>query len=622
MAWEPGIRTSQPAPASGFTVNNQDRNDVVAFWHAVYQASEGYQSRIKWTGNYSGNSGTTSAAFVDDVERRLNYFRAMCGVPSDARVNSGSGVSVDFFDLFKPSLSVSKAAAAQSAALMISANFNASSGTNPALSHNPAKTVKYWSPATWNANAKGNLAFGVYGPGAITEYMLERHSSNSATSAWNSLVGHRRWNLYPASTDFATGDQPGTSAYNPPTNVFYVIQRDTEFRAVAAPKFIAYPAAGYFPAQINSPYWSLSRQGANFSGANVRMTDAAGKVVPLLSVKRSNDFGDPAIIWEVSSAIAATNVYSDTRYNVTVSGITTALGATSVVPSSYSYSVFLINPNRLLDSQTLAGVSKMSAKASSAFLFTPPSRAESVQVVTSVRSSKAWTETGETTAKSKVLDYTDSSYPLVTKMASIPGFGIVSGKSAFRLTFPTGYDLIKRGVPEQSFELDRDIIPKAKAKLTFSFRRGYMTKTSQLAIEISNNDGLTWSALGAPIKGISDTQYDIKATVFKRTIAKSSAPVRIRFRYFTNGGSIYTHEAAKTSPTGIFLDDITVTNSDWLEPKKITTLAGTSNRFTFSSGSAGTKLVKGTQWNLRLRTKLGGKWFARGAPKAVSITAP
>ena len=78
----------------GFSVDNQNRNDVVAFWHAVYQASEGYQNRIKWNGNYNGDSGKISAEFVDDVERRLLVrqiaLRSREGFRSDhARVDGG-----------------------------------------------------------------------------------------------------------------------------------------------------------------------------------------------------------------------------------------------------------------------------------------------------------------------------------------------------------------------------------------------------------------------------------------------------------------------------------------------------------------------------------------------------
>lgn len=615
-AWEPGYA---PAPsrmyAAGFAVDNQDRNDVISFWHAVYQASEGYESRIKWTGNYSGKNGTVSGPFTDDVERRLNYFRAMCGVDTHATVNSESKVVVELLDLFKPALSTPKWEAAQSAALMMAVNFDSTTGLNPALSHNPLKSVKSWSPVAWNASAKGNFAFGLYGPGAVTEYMLERLSKSASTSSWNSSVGHRRWCLYPAATDFATGDQPGTSAYNPPTNVFYVAQHHEDLLEITDPKFVAYPAAGFFPAVINSPFWSLSRQGANFSSAKVRMTDAAGKVIPITSTRINNEYGDPAIVWQVSASVAITEVYTDTKFNVQVSGI-----SGEGVPATYDYSVTLINPNRLLDNHTITGVSKLASTGSAKFTFKVPGHAEALQVVAAQKSSTVWKETAEKAAK--VIDRTASTYPLQVKTTSFAGFGIVSGQSSFRLTFPNAYDMIARGVPEQSFELDRDILPKKNAKLKFLYRRGYMTKGSVLAVEISSNDGVTWKTLGTPIKGVNDTKFDMKATAATLALPKSTIPIRIRFRYYTTGGAIYTHEAAKTSPTGIFLDDITVTKCDWLETKKVNSLSSTATAFSFTKGTAGVSLVKGKQWYLRLRAKVGGRWFHHGPPKAISITAP
>ena len=170
MAWVPGIYPTAPQrmQSRGFAVENQSRNDVVAFWHAVYQASEGYEKRIAWTGNYTGNQGSVSRVFVDDVERRLNYFRAMCGVPADVRVNSGSTVAILPEDLFKPSPMTKKSEASQAAALMLARNYNSSNGTNPAIDHNPPSSLIGWSAAAWNANANGNLAFGLYGPGGIT----------------------------------------------------------------------------------------------------------------------------------------------------------------------------------------------------------------------------------------------------------------------------------------------------------------------------------------------------------------------------------------------------------------------------------------------------------------------
>ncbi len=617
-AWLPG---TYPAPSKrmhthGFAVNTLNRNDVVAFWHAVYQASEGYETRIGWSGNYTGKSGSTSGAFVDDVERRLNYFRAMCGVPSDASVNSGTTVVIDPLDRFKPSSNTVKENAAQDAALMLVRNFNPASGQNPAMSHDPAANLIGWSTTTWNAAAKGSLAFGVCGPAAITEYMIEELSGSYTASAWSTLVGHRRWNLYPAATEFATGDQPGTSASRPPSNVFYVVQKPGELRPQPGVGFVPYPAAGFFPAPINSRYWSVSRAGADFTAATVTMTDSAGTPVPVSSVKASSNFGDPAIIWEVGSSAARKSVFHDTTFNVMISGVS-GVG----IPTSFSYSVTLINPDRITSDQKIIGGTSVAAGKTGNFTFIPPAEAESVQVIAYQKNSGPWREDAEVPSKARVIDRTTGNYPLFANGKSWPGFGSIAGNSSLRLTFPSSYDLVKRGVPDQSFEIDRELVANSNARISFKFRRGFMTKSSALAVEASSDGGLSWKSLGPPIKGVSDTKYDTSSSTASYKLTKSKSPVRIRFRYYYHkqGGSIYTHEDAPKSPTGILIDEVTTKGCDWYEPKKTNTLKASSRMLVFQQKTAGVPLVKASQWHLRLRVKLGGKWFPPGPPKAVTI---
>ncbi|MEO5714690.1 MAG: hypothetical protein ABIT37_14480 [Luteolibacter sp.] len=597
-------------------MDNQNRNDVIAFWHAVYQASEGYDSRVGWTGNYTGTPGSTAIPFVNDVERRLNYFRAMCGVPADAQVNTGSKVVIELLDLFKPASSTLKSTAAQQSALMLIRNFSPATGTDLAITHDPVSSLTGWSPAAWNASAKGNFSFGLYGPGAVTEYMVEALTTGSATSAWNSDVGHRRWCIFPPATDYATGDQPGSSAQRPPSNVLYVMQHAEEYLTNVGNDFVSYPPAGYFPAPLNSPFWSLSCADANFSVATVTMKTADNKTVPVTNIKRKTGFGDPAIVWQVSADVATKSVFNDTTYKVRVDGIS---GAS--IPTFYEYQVNLINPDRLTSSQLVTGPSKPRSNTPATYSFSPPPGAEALQVVAFKRSSATWAENAEKTTKALVIDDTGENYDLMATVTSFAGFSGVSGPKSFHLTFPKSYDLIARGVPEQSFELDRNIIANAKAKLNFMYRRGFMTTTSNLVVEISSNDGLTWKALGSPIKGKSNSVSDANASKASLALPKSATPIRIRFRYYTTGGAIYTHEAAPKSPTGIFIDEINTTNCDWLERKKQNTVATSSNQFVFNKTTAGAKLVKGDKWLLRLETKVGGKWF-NGPAKALTIGPP
>jgi hypothetical protein len=616
-AWKPGNYPTEPArmASMGLAVDNQSRNDVVAFWHAVYQASEGYEKRIKWDGNYEGSNGSVAPEFVADVERRLNYYRAMCGLNSNTKVSGNSTVLIDPTDEFKPARSTLKSVASQNAALMLIRNYNATTGKNPALSHYPPSNVVGWSPQAWNATAKGNFAFGLYGPSAITEYMIEQLNGGTAISSWNTLVGHRRWNLYPEATEFATGDQPGKSATVPPTNVFYVLQKPDELRSQQVSNFVAYPAPGYFPADINSRFWSLSRRDADFTAATVQMTDESGNSLAVNGLKRSNEYGDPAIIWQVDPVAATQSVYNDTTFKVSVSGI-----RGDGVPSSYSYSVTLINPNRLNGDPQPVGDSSLSVSGSATYSVSAPLEVEGLQVLISQKSSTPWLANAETKAKSKIIDRTSGSYAVVVKPNSFPSFGFLTGSRAFHLTFPNSYDLILRGIPDQIFELDRDILPKAKAKLTFQYRRGFMTKSSTLAVECTTNGGVTWQILGRTIQGISNTTYSPTILSASRSLPQSSGPIRVRFRYFTSGGSIYTQEASPKFPTGVFVDEISVKNCDWLKPVKEEFYAASSTQFAFSAGTVGTKLVAGSQWQLRVRSKLGGKWFPAGPAKIVTIT--
>lgn len=265
FAWSPG-QITDPMPSKDFAVNTMDRNDVVAFWHAVYMSSEGYEKRIGWTGDYSGNNGTTSRVFLNDVERRLNFFRAMCGVPS-AGVNTSATILVAPDDPHQAAPEQTKSAAAQAGAMLMVRAFREQKSF-AGMSHDPAEGLAGWSALAWNGNANGNLAFGVFGPAAISQYILEERPRDVQSTSWNASVGHRRWCLFPRSTSFASGDQPGyvnaTEGVVPPTNVLYVSQHPQELVTISNPVFVPYPPAGFVPASINSPFWSVSRAGADF----------------------------------------------------------------------------------------------------------------------------------------------------------------------------------------------------------------------------------------------------------------------------------------------------------------------------------------------------------------------
>lgn len=615
------------ADSYGFTVDTSVRNDVVSFWQSVYLKSEGYQNRIAWTGNYTsvaaGAEGTISAAFVADVERRTNFVRALCGVPANVRFNTSATVNIFPGDTFSPPVSTTKSAAAQRSALMIQRTAVAGSGNG--LSHDPPTTCIAWTTAAWNANSKSNLAYALYGPGAIDSYFRE---DVAGVSAWNVDVGHRRWLLNLQSTDFATGDTPGKTAESnggialPPSNTVYVVPKLAELDDTVLPKFVAYPGAGFFPAPLNTPFWSLSYPGANFNAATVTMATADDTPVTVTGITRNQGYGDNAIVWNVPAAVAAKSFSADTTYKVTVSGI-----AGVGIPTSHSYTVTLINPNRTTDDLTVSGAANPPLTGAS-YSFTRSVGSDAMEVGFFQPVDSDWVEGAEDSPTPQIIDRTDSTYPLranvtLTNTGS-PSNYFRSGSKAFRLTFPTNYEPHIGGVADQVFELSRELLPGAGASLNFWYRRGYMTTGTLVFLETSSDGGVTWIRPASPtVAGGSSGTPDGAFTSMSVSLASSSTPLRVRFRMLYNGGSLYTLGAQPTAATGIFIDDISATNCKTLEKRagvESTSAAVTS--VDFNSTTAQTTLDNGQVWWLRLRSRLGGNWFPYGPAKVVEPSGP
>lgn len=575
-------------------------------------ASEGYNNRVRWTGDYFGKNGTVSTEFIADVERRTNYFRAMCGLPANVTFNNDSAVVISSTDSYKPAASTLKSSAAQNAAVMIARNYNPSTGSAPGISHNPTPDLVGWSAAAWNANAKSNISFGVYGPGAVDSYMREEAGNGSVISPWNYQVGHRRWLIYPPASNFATGDQPGDPSGIPASNVIYVIQAKAEKRQLIS-GFVAYPPAGFFPAPLNSRYWSLSHTNADFSSAAVKMTDQSGKSVPIKATHQDSTYGDPAFVWEIEGAAASRSVADKAAYHVEVTGI-----AGDGVPSSLAYDVTLINPRVLGTKSTIKGPAEITAKTSAACTFPAAPADGSTRVEVSRKLPASWVETAESTATAMITANPSKTYPFVADLADYRLNGLLGGTRAFHITFPALFDPLSDGVPDQILGITRAILPETDAKLKFSLIRGYMTPTTRLVTEYSKDGGANWKTIGKAIPGISSGTFDATKLTRSIPLPKSSTPVFVRFRLTCDQGSpVYIHQAGFA--TGVFIDNIAVKNCSWLKPMRSNIIATGKKEFTLNASTAGATLVKGSTWVLRIGRKLGGAWYPAGPLKAIKV---
>ncbi len=559
--YTPGV--GSPGAVSGFVVNAQDRRDVLVFYNVAYNASENFAANMAWTGSVtSGVPGTTSAVFKDDVRRRVNFFRALGGLPGDI-----------VFD-------ATESAKCQEAALMFSAN--------QALNHFPPNTWTLWTANGYEAAGNSNLALGNYGTAAVNAYMRDDGGGNQ-------IVGHRRWIMYTRAQEMGTGDVP-VNGTNPSANALWVIDN---FKPAPALQFVAWPNSGFVPHSLVPARWSLSYPGANFINATVTMTQGLTPVTTTIISNADTNVGDNTLVWTPSGLPAS--VTSDVTYNITVSGITGG-GA----PASRSYSVTIFNPDVLGDSVSISGTSTPPTTGQG-YTFNSITQADQYELKISQGSAAAWTEGAEDAPAPQITDQTTGSYGLRQT-------GLVrSGAKAFHLAFP--------GFVDQSFIVARDVMPGAASQLQWHDRGRFASTTTTLGAEVSTDNGTTWtSVFSRNGVGLSSALWD--ASWISRGVslaAYAGQIIKVRFIMRQNGGSIVV---STTTNDGFFIDDVTITNATELVNSVTTTLGAAATSFTLNASTVGAPLAAGTSYYMRVRPSVGLRWYGHGPMKAVTAQAP
>jgi uncharacterized protein YkwD len=292
---------------SAFSVNIHNRQESLDFFLEQYLTSEGVA--INWTGNRSScDPGSTDPDFRRAVLRRINYFRAMAGVPAEISFSDESNRK------------------AQAAALMMSVNRQ--------LSHNPPTSWKCYSTDGADGAGSSNLYLGVYSWNAITGYMKDPGSGNSA-------AGHRRWILYPQTQVMGTGDIPNTDNF-PASNALRVFDSHMwEQRPPTREEFVAWPPPGFVPYQVVFPRWSFSYANADFSGATVTM-QSNGSDLPVNMATVNDGYGENTLVWiplDLNDGDDWPLPSVDTTYTVNLHGV--MLNSQS---RDFSYDVIVFNP--------------------------------------------------------------------------------------------------------------------------------------------------------------------------------------------------------------------------------------------------------------------------------------
>jgi hypothetical protein len=500
------------------------------------------------------------------VRRRVNYYRALTGLPGDIVFNAV------------------KSAKCQQSALMMSANNN--------LNHNPPTTWAFYTVGGSEAAAASNLALGYYGPAAVDGYMVDPGSGNEP-------VGHRRWPLYSQAREMATGDIPRSGSYNP-TNSLWVIG---DFKAAPPAKFVAWPNEGYLPAPVLPARWSLSYPNADFGSASVSMS-LNGTNVPLTVVHRSTsktpNYGDRTIVWEPAGLPAT--VTSDLAYLVTVSGI-----KGTGVPTSKSYTVRIFNPDILGEQIAISGSDNPPASGE-VYAFSRIDQADAYQLEIASVTASSWTEGAEDNPAPRVTANIFAGYELRQ------GGLVRTGGKSFHLAFPFAV------YSDQSFTINRDIMPAVSSRLRYFDRARFTAVVNTLETQVSINGGLSWQTIasrnGVNVNG-SSTEWD---SIWKNRdislAAYAGQIIRIRFVLKSNNSAYPETD----SNYGFFIDDITVTDASEAAVTQ-TLLPGSAESFTLDSATAGGPLVVGNTYQMRIRPKIGYRLFDFGSAKIVSVTA-
>lgn len=281
-----------------------DRTNRQAVINAFYDTwLRNQKVPLGWTGSVAGClAGKISDAARAATVGQINYFRVVAG-------------------LRPVTLDADLAPVAQRTALMMDANNQ--------LSHEPPD---YWACRTDAADrlaGRANLALGSSAHGAIA---ISRYMADSS----HVYAGHRRWLLNPRTAVMSAGSTASANA---------VVVTGMPQHSLSVPRWIAWPAAGYFPGPLEPDgRWSLSASNSHtdFSNASVTVSDAGGARYPVKKYPVANGYGPNTLVWQVSDLRRPT-AGTDVAYRVRVSGIRRYGDPIPAV----AYTVTLVRPDRV-----------------------------------------------------------------------------------------------------------------------------------------------------------------------------------------------------------------------------------------------------------------------------------
>ena len=550
LPWEGGIHGGirPQSVTGGFTVDTSSREASRVFYNTVYAASEGITQG--WTGDVvNGVAGSNLQAFDDAVLRRINYYRAMAGIPAAVVPDSVY------------------AAKAQQAALMMSANRQ--------LSHTPPSTWTFYTAEGAEAAKNSNLALGYTGPAAIDGLIFD-------TGANNTPAGHRRWFLYPQTKRMGTGNVPASQGF-PSSDATWVI--DSSYgtsRPATRDEFVAWPPQGYVPYSLVPARWTFSHSTANFSSATVSMI-RDGVPVPTRIESRQNGFGENTIVWIPGDLDPNSGSATPFPPPATPVGSTNVVIIDGVVLNGttrrFTYSTVLFDPSipgpDTIGAQ-LVGPDAPIAGRANAYTFNPLPNADAYR----------WRQA--TLGNQFTGEGAEDASPAVSIASSAGYTAIVSGTAA---TGSRSFHLAHASPERQSVTLLASLFLGATPELTFSQFVGLASPGQTARAEVSADGGANWQSVWS-LAGTVTGSASIPKVVFQPATVSLAAYagriVQVRFAFDYKLGSSYFPQADKGF--GFYIDDIAISDARPLQSIVSTDVSTPSVLFTPSA--TGTYLLQ------------------------------
>jgi hypothetical protein len=577
----PGAGVRSKTVTGGFSVDTGSREQVRSFYNAIYPASSGVP--INTTADVSScTPGTNSMSFQNAVLLRINWFRAMAGLPASVTLDAGDSIQD------------------QAGALMMSANTNIQHTGIPPTWH-------CFSTAGTNAANNSNLALGNAGADAITAYIWD-------FGAGNYEVGHRRWILYPQTQVMGTGDLPRTNIITATqTNLYFAANATWVFdanlngpRPATRQPFVSWPPAGYVPYQLVYPQWSfaLSNMDSDFSSATVTMK-SNGVSVAISYQQYVTGYGENTLVWYPSALNPNTSATifpfsgTDTVYTVTITNILYN-GATV----GYTYNVTLFDPavpGADYFPPIISGTNQPSINVANPYTFTALTNVTGYQWLSFLRTLTNFNDGAESGLGNFIVN-TTAGYSVQDSSTH------ASGSYSFHLAHPS------TSPTDQILTINQIFVPKTNTTFTYKSKLGYAADGETAKVQISTDYGTTWTNLFSETGNLSGNPVETSFVSRSATLTNyAGLPLQIRFDYvYSNGFSYYP---SASSGYGWNLDDIIVTNYE--VATAFTTNFVTTTNFSFAPAQTG-------NYSLQVGGILYSQFVIGGAPikQVTAIVGP